>query len=224
MSDVITARDNGAFRVELCSAIGVGGLTPSAAMIAGAVRECGPMRVHVLIRPRGGDFVYTSRELAVMEADIVAARAAGAHGVVIGALTRDGAVDTVAMRRLLGRCGGMDVTFHRAFDEVDDPVRALSDIADLGVRRILTSGMEATAMEGAATIARLVKAAPRGFVIMPGSGVTPANIAELEAVTGAAEFHSTCTDKSAGYPCQSRLFSHADRPVSPEIVRTLVNQ
>lgn len=223
MADVITVRDNGAFRVELCSAIGVGGLTPSAAMIAGAVRECGSMRVHVLIRPRGGDFVYTSRELAVMEADIEAAHAAGAHGVVIGALTRNGSVDTVAMQRLLGHCRDLDVTFHRAFDEVADPFSALADIADLGIRRILTSGMEATAMEGSRTIARLVEAAPKGFVIMPGSGVTPSNIAELEAVTGAVEFHSTCTDKSAGYPCQSRLFSHADRPVSPEIVRTLVN-
>lgn len=223
MADVISARDGGAVRVELCSAIEVGGLTPSAGLIVGAVRERGMMRINVLIRPRGGDFIYTTRELAVMEADIEAAKAAGADGVVIGALTPDGAVDMTAMRRLLAHCQGMDVTFHRAFDDCADPRLALEQVIELGIPRLLTSGCRPTAPEGARIIAGLIRQAAGRIVIMPGSGVTPADITELEAITGATEFHSTATDKTIPLPCHSPLFGTASRPSSPSIVSLLVN-
>lgn len=222
MADVIAARDGGAVRVELCSGIEVGGLTPSAGLVVGAVREKGMMRVNVLIRPRAGDFVYSTRELAVMEADIEAAKAAGADGVVTGALTPRGDVDIAAMHRLLKHCKGLDVTFHRAFDECRDPASSLEQIIGLGIPRLLTSGTEATAAEGADIIAALVRQAAGRIAIMPGSGINPQNIAQVEALTGAPEYHSTCTDKSRPLPCASRLFGTAPRPTSAEIVSRIV--
>lgn len=222
MADVIAARDGGASRVELCSGISTGGLTPSAGLIVGAVREKGEMRINVLIRPRPGHFVYTTRELAVMEADIEAAKAAGADGVVIGALTADGQVDMVAMRRLLSHCQGLDVTFHRAFDECEDPLRALEQIEELGIRRLLTSGCRPTAYEGRGLIGELVRHASQEFVVMPGSGINSGNIAEIEAATGAREFHSTSTDKSVAPPCASDMFGTADYPTSARVVSELV--
>lgn len=209
--------------MELCSAISEGGLTPSAGLIVGAVRERGEMSINVLIRPRAGHFVYTTRELAVMEADIEGARSAGADGVVIGALTPTGEIDIHAMERLLTHCRGLDVTFHRAFDEVAHPLEALQTVYSLGIRRILTSGGAPTALQGAHALARLVEAAPADMVIMPGSGVSPACIDELQRLTAATEFHSTCTDKSIPAPCHSPLFGYAPRPTSSEVVRTLTH-
>lgn len=224
MADVISARDGGACRVELCSAISEGGLTPSAGMIAGAVRERGDMRVNVLIRPRGGNFVYDSREVAVMEADIEAAKAAGADGVVIGALTPDGEIDMEAMRRLMPHCENMDVTFHRAFDECACPGRALEQIISLGIPRLLTSGGKQTALEGADTLRGLVRQADGRITIMPGAGISPDNIARIEQVTGAPEYHSTCTDKSRPLPCASPMFGTASHPTSAAIVAALVDK
>ena len=223
MADVIAARDGGAVRVELCSGIEVGGLTPSAGLIVGAVREKGMMRVNVLIRPRGGDFVYSTRELAVMEADIEAAKAAGADGVVTGALTPRGDIDIAAMRRLLKHCEGLDITFHRAFDECRDPASALEEIIELGIPRLLTSGTKATAAEGTDIIAALVRQANGRIAVMPGSGINPQNIAQVETLTGAPEYHSTCTDKATPPPCASPLFGTAPRPTSAEIVSRIVH-
>lgn len=223
MADVIAARDGGAYRVELCSAISEGGLTPSAGLIVGAVRERGIMRINVLIRPRSGNFVYTTRELAVMEADIEAVRAAGADGVVIGALTPDGNVDEEAMKRLLAHCEGLDVTFHRAFDEVSDPQKALEQIIRLGIPRILSSGCRPTAFEGKALLAELVNQAAGRIVIMPGAGINPDNIREIADVTGAKEFHSTCNDKCLPLPCGSEMFGFGPRPSSAKIVEKIIH-
>ena len=208
MADVLTARSAGAIRVELCSAIEVGGLTPSAGLIAGAVRERSAMAVNVLIRPRGGDFVYSDREIAVMEADIEAAKAAGAQGVVIGAMTPSGDVDMK--------------TIHRAFDVCASPSDALEQIIALGIPRLLTSGREPTALEGAPLIAELIRQAAGRIRIMPGAGINPANIAEIESITGAKEFHSTCTDKSLSAPCRAPLFGCAARPADFQTVKYLV--
>lgn len=222
MAGVISARDGGARRLELCTGIALGGITPSAGLIAGAVRERGEMQVNVLIRPRQGDFCYTTRELSVMEADIETAKAAGADGVVIGALTPAGEVDIPAMRCLLAHCDGLSVTFHRAFDVVASPSDALEQIIDLGIDRLLTSGCRATALEGVDLIAKLQEQARGRIIIMPGAGITPANIAEIERRSGCSEFHSTSTDKSQPAPPDSPLFGPTHRPVSAATVHALV--
>lgn len=222
MADVISARDGGATRVELCSAISEGGLTPSAGLIAGAVRERGHLKINVLIRPRSGNFIYSTREIAVMEADIAAARAAGADGVVIGALTPDSEVDAVTIKRLLNFCDGMDVTFHRAFDEVQEPRKALEQLIELGIPRLLTSGCAVSAYEGKELIGELVKQAAGRISIMPGAGINPSNIREIAEVTGASEFHSTCTDKTEPLTGLSELFGSAPRPTSAAIVEKIV--
>lgn len=223
VDDVFAARAAGAIRVELCTAIESGGLTPSAGLIAEAVKESHDIAVNVLIRPRGGDFVYSEHELTVMEADIDMARRAGAQGVVIGVLTARGEIDIHAMKRLLDRCGGLDVTFHRAFDVCSDPFASLEQIIDLGIPRLLTSGCRPSAMQGVNVIKRLIDQAARRISIMPGAGITPSNISEIEAITGAEEFHSTCTDKSIAAPHDTPLFGAASRTVSASIVRALVN-
>ena len=179
------------------------------------------MQINVLIRPRAGHFIYSDRELAIMEADIEAVRAAGADGVVIGALTPQAEVDIKAMKRLLAHCAGLDVTFHRAFDETFNMPDAIKSIYSLGIRRILTSGGAPTALEGAHIISTLINIAPADMVIMPGSGLTPACIDELQRITSAVEFHSTCTLKDNPAPCRSPLFGCAARPTCIDVVKVL---
>lgn len=222
IADVKAARYGGANRVELCEATELGGLTPSAGLIAGAIREREGMKVHVLIRPRGGDFVYTPEEISVMEADIAAARAAGADGVVIGALQPDGQLDMPVIRRLMRQAEGMSITFHRAFDVCADPRRAIDELAEAGVDRILTSGRCATAYEGMANLADYVAYASGRLIILPGAGINPGNIAEIERMTGASEFHSTATDKRA--PRRScPMFGEIPAVTSEALVKELVN-
>lgn len=222
VEDVRAAHFGGAVRVELCSALDLGGVTPSAGLIVGAIREKGPMKVNVLIRPRQGDFVYSPDEVSVMEADIAAARVAGADGVVIGALSSDGNLDIPALRRLLKAAEGMDVTFHRAFDECVDPSGALEQLIELGIPRLLTSGCAPSALEGLPLIASLVEQAAGRISIMPGAGINPRNIKEIEARSGAWEFHSTATDKQMS-PRASALFGPLPRATETEIVRALVD-
>ena len=159
IESVYAASRGEAQRVELCSALADGGITPSTGFIRQAVRVPG-MKVHVLIRPRGGDFLYTPEEVASMTDDIVAAREAGAHGVVIGALTPDGDIDMDACRQMMEAASGMNVTFHRAFDLCRDPFEALDHIIALGCNRLLTSGQAASALDGAPMLRQLVDRAP----------------------------------------------------------------
>lgn len=187
---VLAAQAAGADRVELCAALSEGGVTPSAGAIVTAL-EVATIDVHVLVRPRGGDFVYDRHEILAMRHDIAAAAAAGAHGIVVGALTPDGDVDTAACRELLSDAGGLSVTFHRAFDMARHPRDALAAVADLGADRLLTSGQEATALGGAALIAELVAAAGERLSVMPGGGVTAGNVRRLLDLTGAREVHFT---------------------------------
>ncbi|MFD0743435.1 copper homeostasis protein CutC [Phytohabitans flavus] len=187
---VLAAQAAGADRVELCAALSEGGLTPSAGAIAEAL-DSTTIAVNVLIRPRGGDFIYDRHEIRAMRRDIEAVAAAGAHGVVIGALTADGDVDTAVCRQLIADAGGLSVTFHRAFDMARLPREALAAIADLGIDRLLTSGQEATALDGAPLIADLVAAAGDRLAVMPGGGVTASNVRRLRDLTGAGEVHFT---------------------------------
>lgn len=184
----VAAQAGGAHRVELCASMPEGGTTPSFGEIRLA-RKLIDIRLHVIIRPRGGDFLYTPLELDVMEEDIHMARQAGADGVVFGCLTPEGDLDMPAMRRLMKISEGMSVAFHRAFDYVRSPEQVLEQLIDLGVNRVLTSGQQPTAMQGASLLAELVRQAAGRIVIMPGCGVNEWNIAELAACTGASEFH-----------------------------------
>lgn len=186
---VCAARQAGAQRVELCANQAEGGITPSLGAIEAALDCSGDLRLHVLIRPRPGDFVYAPVEVDVMVRDIRAARRAGAQGVVVGALTPDGRADRVTMARLLDAADDLPVTFHRAFDACADLDAALDEVAALGCRRILTSGGAASAPAGQDRLAHLVARAGDRIVILAGGGVRAHNVAELVAATGAREVH-----------------------------------
>lgn len=177
----------GADRIELCAGMPEGGTTPSYGEIA-LVRELIPAGMHVIIRPRGGDFLYSEEECEVMCRDIEMARKIGVDGVVIGCLTADGEVDADKMRKLMSVAGDMSVTFHRAFDMCRDPYRALEAIEQLGCDRILTSGQQASAEAGIPLLKGLVDRARR-VIIMPGCGVNGGNIRKIAEATGACEFH-----------------------------------
>jgi copper homeostasis protein len=189
MEQLVAARDAGADRVEVCVDLTVGGLTPPLTLVRDVVAAAGPVRVHVLVRPRPGDFVYSDAEVDEMVASIAQVGDAGANGVVIGALTAEGDVDVDPCRRMVAVAGGMSVTFHRAFDEVGDPFAALDAIADLGCDRVLTSAQAPTAPEGAAMLRRLVGYAGDRITILAGGGIRAGNVAELIAESGVSEVH-----------------------------------
>lgn len=188
VESAIEAQKGGAYRVELCAGIPEGGTTPSYGDIALA-RQHLDIRLHVIIRPRGGDFLYNKLEQEIMLADIRMAKQLKADGVVFGCLTADGDVDLPLMKRLMEEAEGMSVTFHRAFDMVCCPEKALEDVIGLGCHRILTSGGKATAEQGIEALKRLQQQAAGRIIIMPGCGVTPANVARIAEETGCKEFH-----------------------------------
>jgi copper homeostasis protein len=188
--DAAVASDRGgAGRVELCARLDVGGTTPPAALVSRCVASIA-IPVFVMVRPRGGGFVYDADDLAAMEAAIDAASAAGAHGVVFGALRPDATIDPDAMRRLIDRARPLPVTCHKAIDATRDPLEALDALLALGVDRVLTSGGADTAAAGAATIARMVARAGDALVVMAGGGVRAHNVADLVARTGVREVHA----------------------------------
>lgn len=184
----VAAQEGGAHRVELCAGMPEGGTTPSLGEIKLA-RKLIDIKLHVIIRPRGGDFLYSPLELDIMEEDILAAKEAGADGVVFGCLTPDGELDIPAMKRLMEASKGLSVTFHRAFDYVKSPEDVMETLIEMGVNRILTSGQQPSAIKGAELLSALVKQAAGRIIIMPGCGVNESNISELASITGASEFH-----------------------------------
>jgi copper homeostasis protein len=185
---VRAARQAGAHRVELCASLIEGGITPSLGTIL-AARKIAGIRLHVMIRPRGGDFLYNDDEVATMEADIATAVSAGVDGVVLGALVRDGRIDMALSERLIARARPASVTFHRAFDMTPDPHAALETLIGMGVERVLTSGQEANAFEGAELIVGLIEQAGGRIIVMPGGGITAKNVGRVLAATGAEEIH-----------------------------------
>ena len=193
----VAAEQGGAVRVELCAGIPEGGTTPSYGEMVTARRAIG-IQLNVIIRPRGGDFLYTPAEVQTMLLDIEAAKAAGADGVVFGCLGADGTVDVETNARLKQAAGGLSTTFHRAFDVCRDPFEALEEIIALGFDRILTSGQGATAPAGGALIAELVRRAQGRIIIMPGCGVNETNVAGLARDTGATEFHMSARRRVEG--------------------------
>ena len=205
VESAIAARDGGAKRIELCAALEVGGVTPSAGVIAEA-RKVEGLTLNVIIRPRGGDFLYGKHEIACMEEDIRTCRRLGADGVVIGALTADGDIDTVACKRLIEAADGMSITFHRAFDMCRDPHKALEELITLGCHRVLTSGQAQTAEAGISLLKKLVEQANGRIIIMPGCGVNRDNAAKILNSTGACEIHASAR-KSVG---SGMLFRHCE--------------
>ena len=177
----------GADRIELCAAAGDGGLTPSHGLIAAVLDRC-RVPVHVLVRPRGGDFAYTVGEIDAMVADVAHAVELGAAGVVSGVLGGDGRVHA-ALGDLVAAAGDREFTFHRAIDVCADPLAAIEVLGGLGVCRVLTSGGALTAVAGAGVIAELVRRAP-GIAVMAGGGVRPDNVLELVRATGIRDIHA----------------------------------
>ena len=187
----VAAKEGGAKRIELCSRLEVGGLTPTDEDIEYCVQTLG-LRTHVLVRPRAGNFIYTADEMAEIERTIMRCRQLGAAAVVVGFLTPDGKVDLGLTRRIVQLAAPMEVTFHRAFDEaLQDPIEALQAVMEAGCHRLLTSGQAPTAPQGAAVIKRPVDHAS-SLKILAGSGVTPDNVRQLIAATGVTEVHGSC--------------------------------
>ena len=185
----LAAQEGGADRVELCAGIPEGGTTPSYGEIKVARRVLTTTRLHVIIRPRGGDFLYSDLEVERMAADIAVCRDLGVDGVVFGCLNADGTFDVEKNRYLIQCSSGMSITCHRAFDRAVNPEQALETLIDLGFGRILTSGQQPKAIQGAELLARLNRQAAGRIILMAGSGVTEQNIRELYEVTGLHEFH-----------------------------------
>ena len=190
VESVLAAQRGGAYRVELCSGLDEGGITPSVGFIETAV-ALSNLKKHVLIRPRGGDFLYTETEKRVIWRDIEFIKNLGVDGVVIGALKADGEIDMETMRDFMKAAEGVDVTFHRAFDLCKNPYKALDQIVDLGCSRVLTSGLAATAEEGIPLLKQLIIQADGVLSIMPGCGVNALNAAKIIKETGAKEIHAS---------------------------------
>lgn len=188
VESAVTAARSGADRLELCANLIIGGTTPTQALFAQVRRKC-DARIHVLIRPRFGDFCYTEDECLIMQEEIRAFRQLGADGVVIGALTPDGNLDFQELERMRQCAGEMWITLHRAFDMCQDPYAALDQACELGIRAILTSGQAESCMEGAELIRNLVSRSDGRAEIMAGGGVSPEILPELCRQTGAGAYH-----------------------------------
>lgn len=184
----LAAVKGGANRVELCDNLFEGGTTPSAGTIQ-VVRKNLEIDVNVMIRPRGGDFLYSDLEFEIMRQDILLAKKLGVNGVVFGILLSDGSIDLKRTEELVKLARPLSVTFHRAFDMVQDAYKALDDLMTLNVDRILSSGLERTAMEGAELLKELVQIGSGKIIIMPGGGITERNISKIYKITKAKEFH-----------------------------------
>lgn len=195
----IAAQEAGAHRIELCSNPSEGGITPSYGFIKAALEKLS-IELYVMIRPRGGDFFYADDEFEIMKADVKTCKKLGCDGIVIGMLQKDGSIDKKRCKELVVLAYPLGVTFHRAFDRTEDPFNALEDIIETGCERILTSGQQPKAIDGAQIIKKLIAHADDRIIIMPGSGVNAENIISLAENTGAKEFHS-----SAGIYTESKM-------------------
>ena len=186
----LIAQAAGAHRIELCDNPSEGGTTPSYGFIK-AAREKLTIELYPIIRPRGGDFLYSETEFEIMKADVQICKNLGCNGVVIGILLADGEVDKERCKQLVDIAYPMGVTFHRAFDRTADPFKALEDIISIGCERILTSGQKPSVNEGMQLLTDLVQQANERIIIMPGSGVRADNILVLANKTNALEFHTS---------------------------------
>jgi copper homeostasis protein len=190
LESCIIAQQSGANRIELCDNPADGGTTPSYGTIKAAIAMT-TIDLFIMIRPRGGDFLYSEEEFETMKEDVKICKELGCDGVVVGMLTIEGDVDVKRMSALVNLAYPMSVTFHRAFDRSNDPFKALEDIIEMGCERILTSGQQPTASKGSDLLNALIKKADNRIIIMPGSGIRSDNISEIAKTTKAIEFHSS---------------------------------
>jgi len=193
----LAAQEGGADRVELCSDLLEGGLTPTHGTLKVA-RERLRIKIMSMVRPRGGDFCYSDVEFAVMREDLLAAKALGADGLVFGLLQPDGTIDRDRTRELVDLARPLPVTFHRAFDMTRDPFEALDTLVALGVERVLTSGQEPSVVEGLGLIGELAARASGRIIVMPGGGITARNVARVVAETGVKEVHFATLEPREG--------------------------
>jgi copper homeostasis protein len=190
VESAINAEKSGAGRIELCDNYSEGGTTPSYATIQHTIIKTN-IPVNVIVRPRGGDFLYSNIEYELIKEDILQIKNLHANGIVIGFLKSDGNIDIERTQEIVDLAKPMEVTFHRAFDMCSDPFLALEQLKGIGVKRILTSGCKNTAMEGIDQLTKFVDKSVNNIIIMPGSGVNENNFEELMSKTGAMEFHSS---------------------------------
>jgi copper homeostasis protein len=234
LEDALEAEQGGADRVELCSALFLGGLTPSLGTVIEAKARL-KIPIVVMIRPRGGGFCYTPPEMAVMERDTVLAYEQGADGIVFGILNADGSIDEERCKRIRKLIGDRQAVFHRAFDVTPDPFRSLDQLVELGFTRLLTSGQEDTAPEGAPLIKRLIEYAGDRIEILPGGGIKPHSLRQIVESTGCKQVHLTAfktqpdssvrgrpfvTFGGALYPPEDQ-YQVADRHLVERVVYTL---
>jgi len=208
----LAAQRGGAHRIELCSNLAQGGLTPGTALMR-TVREQVTLPIFAMIRPRGGDFVYSAAELATMQGDIGTARQLGMDGVVLGILKEDGHVDIQRTRELVEHARPLPVTFHRAFDVSADLRKSLEDVIQTGAARLLTSGGAANAPDGLAALAELVDPADDRMIIVPGSGINASNVQRVAQHTRAREFHSGLSSVARGADGQWKDFEAEVRSI-----------
>jgi len=230
-SDFLTTKsavEGGADRIELCANLAEGGTTPSYAHIK-KCKETFDIALFPIIRPRGGDFLYTKDEFEIMKNDIKLCKELDCEGIVIGLLNMDGTIDMTRTSELVELAYPLEVTFHRAFDRCKDPFVALEELIEIGCQRILTSGQKPTVSEGIDLIAGLNKKADDRIIILPGSGVRKDNIKILAEKTGCIEFHSSLRGKAKS-PMQfihpafaDSAESYSNNEISPDEVRALRN-
>lgn len=214
------AQESGADRIELCAEQSVGGLTPAFETII-KVKNQLKIPFRVMIRPRAGDFLYTENEFNTMISEIQMCKKLVVDGIVFGILQKDGFVDKYRCKQLLDLANPMPATFHRAFDELADPFRALEDIIELGFDRILTSGQKSSAFEGKELIGRLIKMAGNRIIIMPGAGITAENIVEIYHTSGAIEFHASCKIQSKKRSSSAAIENNQSWETSGERIREI---
>lgn len=193
VEDAQTAEAAGADRLELCSALELGGVTPSLGTFL-AIKEAVSLPLVTMLRPRAGGFVYSEADVRTMERDAEFFLSRGAAGIVFGFLTGERMIDVARAARLVRLAGGKETVFHRAFDLTSDPIAALDSLIGLGVTRVLTSGQAADAPAGAELIGRLIERAAGRIEILPGGGITPENAAMLVARTGAKQVHGSFSE------------------------------
>jgi copper homeostasis protein len=191
IESALNAQIAGADRIELCDNLSEGGTTPGYGTIA-SIRNNLAIDVNVIIRPRGGDFLYSDYEYDIMRREIDICGECGVNGIVLGILHSEGSIDVERTAKLIECARPMTATFHRAFDMCSDPIKGIDDVIASGADRLLTSGQKDNAQEGAKLIGKLVDYAKHKIIIMPGGGINESNIAWIARTTGAKEFHSTC--------------------------------
>jgi copper homeostasis protein len=232
IESAIYAQNAGADRIELCNNLPEGGTTPGSGLIRSA-RENLSIGLHVIIRPRGGDFLYSVIEYDIMRREIDVCRECGADGVVLGILEPGGAIDIDRTATLIEYARPMSVTFHRAFDLCIDPFKGLEAVIDSGADRLLTSGHRNNAYEGIPLIKDLIKQAKNRIIIMPGAGINESNITDIARVTGAKEFHFTgrkVIESGMIFRREDILMGAANdtseysrKVVNPEMIRRIIN-